>query len=73
MENNNLPKQLSACDILKETTAKELASRNLHVTFNDDIKTHNICHSKLNKVNETHDASTSAKIEDKQNLNKGII
>lgn len=70
MENSNLPKQLSACDILKETTAKELASRNLRVSFNDDVKAVSLSDSaKLNQMTDVFNASSTVKKE-KANTNK---
>lgn len=72
MENSNLPKQLSACDILKETTAKELASRNLRVSFNDDVKALSISNSaKLNQMADASNAPTTVKQEEKPNISKG--
>lgn len=70
MDTNNLPKQLSACDILKETTAKELASRNLHVSFCDDVKTRISHPTKLNEFNENFQASCSIRTDLKQITNK---
>lgn len=72
MENSNLPKQLSACDILKETTAKELASRNLRVSFSDEVKALSISDSaKLNQMGDTFNEPTTVKKEEKPNISQG--
>lgn len=70
---DNLPKQLSACDILRETTAKELASRNLRVLFSDDVRALSISDTaRLNQVADPADVTAFVKKEEKQNVNKGI-